>query len=126
MKLKFIKNTVLLFVVVLLSCGNRTTVKNESFPIVGANQLALYLPFLDEKNIGVKIRNGNMPVESYRFVANFLLQTYTYCNRNKHYYNTNHNCCYSYFYYWCRNTTFIGLCANDAFCDEKFEIQIKK
>ena len=53
MKLKFIKNTVLLFVVVLLSCGNRTTVKNESFPIVGANQLALYLPFLDEKNIGV-------------------------------------------------------------------------
>lgn len=53
MKLKFIKNTVLLFVVVLLSCGNRTTVKNESFPIVGANQLALYLPFLDGKNIGV-------------------------------------------------------------------------
>ena len=49
----FIKNTVLLFVVVLLSCGNRTTVKNESFPIVGANQLALYLPFLDGKNIGV-------------------------------------------------------------------------
>ena len=53
MKLKFIKNTVLLFVVVLISCGNRTTVKNESFPIVGANQLALYLPFLDGKNIGV-------------------------------------------------------------------------
>ncbi|MGB2386780.1 MAG: exo-beta-N-acetylmuramidase NamZ family protein [Flavobacteriaceae bacterium] len=53
MKLKFIKNTVLLFVVVLLSCGNRTTVKNESFPIVGANQLSLYLPFLDGKNIGV-------------------------------------------------------------------------
>ena len=49
----FIKNTVLLFVVVLLSYGNRTTVKNESFPIVGANQLALYLPFLDKKNIGV-------------------------------------------------------------------------
>ena len=53
MKLKFIKNTVLLFVVVLISCGNRTTVKNESFPIVGANQLALYFPFLDGKNIGV-------------------------------------------------------------------------
>lgn len=49
----FIKNTVLLFVVVLLSCGNRTTVKNESFPIVGANQLGLYMPFLDGKNIGV-------------------------------------------------------------------------
>ena len=53
MKLKFIKNTVLLFVVVLISCRNRTTVKNESFPIVGANQLALYFPFLDGKNIGV-------------------------------------------------------------------------
>lgn len=53
MKLKFIKNTVLLFVVVLISCGNRTTVKNESLPIVGANQLALYFPFLDGRNIGV-------------------------------------------------------------------------
>ena len=53
MKLRFIKNTVLLFVVVLLSCGNRTTDKNESLPIVGANQLAVYLPILEGKNIGV-------------------------------------------------------------------------
>ena len=52
MKLKFIKNTVLLFVVVLLSCGNHTSVKNE-LPFVGANRLELYLPLIEGKNIGV-------------------------------------------------------------------------
>jgi uncharacterized protein YbbC (DUF1343 family) len=53
MKLKFIKNTVLLFVVMLLSCGNRTKNKDNTLPIVGANQLELYLPILEGKNIGV-------------------------------------------------------------------------
>ncbi|MDB2632087.1 DUF1343 domain-containing protein [Flavobacteriaceae bacterium] len=52
MKLKFIKNTVLLFVVVLLSYGNHTSVKNE-LPFVGANRLELYLPLIEGKNIGV-------------------------------------------------------------------------
>jgi uncharacterized protein YbbC (DUF1343 family) len=53
MKLKFIKNTVLLFVVMLLSCGNRTKNKDNTLPIVGAHQLELYLPILEGKNIGV-------------------------------------------------------------------------
>ena len=53
MKFKFIKNTVLLFVVVILSCGNRTTTKNETLLHEGANQLELYLPILKGKNIGI-------------------------------------------------------------------------
>ena len=53
MKFKFIKNTVLLFVVVLLSCGNRSQKTDETPIIVGANQLELYLPLLQGKNISV-------------------------------------------------------------------------
>ena len=53
MKFKFIKNTVLLFVVVFLSCGNRSTKQNQVNTIVGANQLELYLPMLQGKNVGI-------------------------------------------------------------------------
>ena len=53
MKFKFIKNTVLLFVVVLLSCGNRPSEQIQEKIVVGANQLNLYLPLLKEKNVGV-------------------------------------------------------------------------
>ena len=53
MKFKFIKNTVLLFVVVLLSCGNRPCEQIQEKIVVGANQLNLYLPLLNEKNVGV-------------------------------------------------------------------------
>lgn len=53
MKFKFIKNTVLLFVVVLLSCGNRPCAQIQEKIVVGANQLNLYLPLLKEKNVGV-------------------------------------------------------------------------
>ena len=53
MKFKFIKNTVLLFVVVLLSCGNRPSAQIQEKIVVGANQLNLYLPLLKEKNVGV-------------------------------------------------------------------------
>ena len=53
MKLKFIKNTVLLFVVVFLSCGNRSTKQNQANPVLGANQLELYVPMLQGKNVGV-------------------------------------------------------------------------
>ena len=53
MKFKFIKNTVLLFVVVLLSCGNRPCEQIQEKIVVGANQQNLYLPLLKEKNVGV-------------------------------------------------------------------------
>ena len=67
MVLKFIKNTVLLFVIALLSCGSNTKsniVKNETntFPkensaaqdiIVGANQIDAYLPLLKHKRVGI-------------------------------------------------------------------------
>jgi len=53
MKFKFIKNTVLLFVVVLLSCGNRPSEQIQEKIVVGANQLNLYLPLLKEKNVGI-------------------------------------------------------------------------
>ena len=53
MKFKFIKNTVLLFVVVLLSCGNRPCAQIQEKIVVGANQLNLYLPLLKEKNVGI-------------------------------------------------------------------------
>ena len=52
-KFKFIKNTVLLFVIVLLSCGNHLTSQNPKNIIVGANQTAAYLPYLEGKNIGI-------------------------------------------------------------------------
>ena len=65
MGLKFIKNTVLLFLLVLVSCGNK--LKNESSHqdeilnqdqndnqlIVGANQTDLYLPILNGKRVGI-------------------------------------------------------------------------
>lgn len=74
MQLKFIllKNTVLLFVFILISCGNFSSAKNEKSPtkidqgfassqvnsndnqiIVGANQTEKYMPLLQGKRIGV-------------------------------------------------------------------------
>ena len=66
--LYMVKNTVLLFVLVLISCGNlskdkatnvktdtkATLFKNEdSLPIVGANQTARYLTLLEGKRVGI-------------------------------------------------------------------------
>ena len=68
-----IKNTVLLFVLALISCGNFSTSKsdnndsdlasspdiynhnsrNENYIIVGANRTELYLPLLKGKRIGI-------------------------------------------------------------------------
>ena len=48
-----IKNTVLLFVIVLVSCGNRVPPQNSNELIIGANRMSLYLPLLKGKNIGI-------------------------------------------------------------------------
>lgn len=73
MVLKFIKNTVLLFVIALLSCGNHnkelkqvnneilkhtsttlnTRVQDDKAIIVGANQIDAYLPLLKHKRVGI-------------------------------------------------------------------------
>ena len=73
MQFNVFKNTVLLFVLVLISCGSQTKTKdtlstNEKEPdreqhsseqlsepklIVGANRMALYLPLLEKKRIGI-------------------------------------------------------------------------
>ena len=57
MHLNFIKNTVLLFVLTLLSCRNNSNsqslVSNKSAVILGAQQTEYYLPILKNKNIGI-------------------------------------------------------------------------
>lgn len=69
MLLNVFKNTVLLFVLVMISCGNVTKSKSESLTLldkespkqtetkksisVGANQTALYLPILEGKRVGI-------------------------------------------------------------------------
>ncbi|WP_147678955.1 exo-beta-N-acetylmuramidase NamZ family protein [Algibacter pacificus] len=69
MRLNVFKNTVLLFVLVMISCGNITKSKSEKaivldtdIPkqnqedksiVVGANQTALYLPILEGKRVGI-------------------------------------------------------------------------
>ena len=57
MHLNFIKNTVLLFVLTLLSCRNNSNsqslVSNKSAVILGAQQTEHYLPILKNKNIGI-------------------------------------------------------------------------
>ena len=57
MHFNFIKNTVLLFVLTLLSCRNNSNsqslVSNKSAVILGAQQTERYLPILKNKNIGI-------------------------------------------------------------------------
>ena len=65
MLLKVLKNTVLLFVLVLIACGsgvekkteqsdkNFKRVKDDSIVIVGANQTTKYLPLFEGKTIGI-------------------------------------------------------------------------
>jgi len=69
MQLNVFKNTVLLFVLVMISCGNITKSKSENASVlnpvkekpiqedksivVGANQTALYLPILKGKRVGI-------------------------------------------------------------------------
>ena len=57
MHFNFIKNTVLLFVLTLLSCRNNSNsqslVSNKSAVILGAQQTEHYLPILKNKNIGI-------------------------------------------------------------------------
>ena len=59
--INFIKNTVLLFVLVFISCGSKTSTNNEEKKItkvkdtiiVGANQTKIYLPLLKGKKVGI-------------------------------------------------------------------------
>lgn len=53
MRLNLFKNTVLLFVVIVLSCGNSNKQSHKPTVIVGANQLGHYFPLIKGKNIGV-------------------------------------------------------------------------
>ncbi|MDC0629978.1 DUF1343 domain-containing protein [Flavobacteriaceae bacterium] len=53
MHLNFIKNTVLLFVLTLLSCRNQSSTQAQTPIRVGAQQTARYLPLLKNKNIGI-------------------------------------------------------------------------
>jgi len=53
MHLNFIKNTVLLFVLTLLSCRNQSNSQVQPAVVVGAQQTEHYLPILKNKNIGI-------------------------------------------------------------------------
>ena len=53
MHLNFIKNTVLLFVLTLLSCRNQTNSQAQSPLRVGAQQTETYLPILKNKTVGI-------------------------------------------------------------------------
>ena len=53
MHLNFIKNTVLLFVLTLLSCRNQSNTHAQTPLVVGAQQTEHYLPILKNKNIGI-------------------------------------------------------------------------
>ena len=48
-----IKNTALLFVMIVLSCGNSSPYQNKAPLTVAANQLELYLPLLKNKRVGI-------------------------------------------------------------------------
>jgi len=53
MHLNLIKNTVLLFVLTLLSCRNTSNSQAQTPVSVGAQQIESYLPILKNKNIGI-------------------------------------------------------------------------
>lgn len=53
MLLNSIKNTALLFVMIVLSCGNSNPYQNKAPLTVAANQLELYLPLLKNKRVGI-------------------------------------------------------------------------
>ena len=53
MHLNFIKNTVLLFVLTLLSCRNQSNTHAQTPLSVGAQQTEHYLPILKNKNVGI-------------------------------------------------------------------------
>ena len=53
MLLNSIKNTALLFVIIVLSCGNSSPYQNKAPVTVAANQLELYLPLLKNKRVGI-------------------------------------------------------------------------
>ena len=53
MLLNSIKNTALLFVMIVLSCRNSSPNQNKALLNVAANQLELYLPLLKNKRVGI-------------------------------------------------------------------------
>ena len=53
MHLNFIKNTVLLFVLTLLSCRNQSSTQAQSPLRVGAQQTETYLPILKNRTVGI-------------------------------------------------------------------------
>ena len=76
MRFSYIKNTVLLFVLLLVACGNNTNPNNQNTPSVGANQLERYLPLLKNKKVGVianqtsVIFDNKSPKKTSRFICN--------------------------------------------------------
>jgi len=75
MHLNFIKNTVLLFVLTLLSCRNQSSTQAQTPISVGAQQTAQYLPILKNKNIGI-VANQTTVIfkeDSYTHVVDSLL-----------------------------------------------------
>ena len=75
MHLNFIKNTVLLFVLTLLSCRNQSSTQAQTPISVGAQQTAQYLPILKNKNIGI-VANQTTVIfkeDGYRHLVDSLL-----------------------------------------------------
>ena len=79
--LNFLKNTVLLFVLILISCGNNTKNKiqdkNKGIDkveleiVVGANQTEAYLPLLKGKNIGIVANQTSVIFKKKDSIFNF-------------------------------------------------------
>jgi len=94
MQLKMLKNTVLLFVLIGISCGSKskeeTATNSEQLatsenklvinnsPIVGANQTENYLPFLKDKKVGIVANQTSVifKTEGYTHLVDSLLATH--------------------------------------------------
>ncbi|MCA0132843.1 exo-beta-N-acetylmuramidase NamZ family protein [Winogradskyella alexanderae] len=88
MRFKVFKNTVLLFVLVAISCGNKTKnewvksdtstqlVQKDSSVVVGANRMDLYLPLVNGKRIGIVANQTSVVFNdnSYTHIVDSLLK----------------------------------------------------
>ncbi len=82
MKLAFFKNTFLLVVLTIFSCGNgsqtpkegnelgNTPIANENTIVVGAEQFHLYSEFLKNKNVGIVANQTSVQVDTMRLYLN--------------------------------------------------------
>lgn len=79
MQFSFIKNTVLLFVIAVVSCANRVSPQNPIEVIVGANQMPLYLPYLNGKNVGIVANQTSVVFKSNSITSDkFSNKTHTH------------------------------------------------